>query len=263
MMPGGASGTRAAKGMMMTRVSIIVPVYNEKTTADILLKQVLAFNMPGVEKEIVIVEGNSTDGTRQVVEKYSGNPEVKILYEDGPCGRGAAICKGFEIATGEVVFFQDADLEYSVADYPAILGPVLSGEADVVIGSRTNARGQQTWQFREFSGMERFYGFVMNLGGLLYTGLFNVLYGTSFLDGCAMFKVFRKKVLKEISIVSKGFDFDWELQGKLVRKGYRFAEVPVSYKARGRGEGKKICFWRDGWKVFLAIVRFRFAKIKL
>jgi len=117
----------------------------------------------------------------------------------------------------------------------------------------------QHWQFRRFSGFERFYGLFVNLGGVLFTTLFNKLYGTNLTDGATMFKVFRGPELRALTLKSDGFDYDWEISAKLAKKGSRFGEVPVAYKARSRAEGKKIRFWRDGTRVLIAILRYRFA----
>lgn len=239
------------------KFSIVVPVYNERATAATLLDSVLGVELSGVEKEIVIVEGRSTDGTRELVKGYEGRPGVKVVYEEAPRGKGAAVRAGLALVTGDVVLIQDGDLEYSVADYGKVLEPILAGRADVVFGTRV-ASSPQHWQFRRFAGFERVYGFFVNLGGVLFTGLFNALYGTHLSDGATMFKVFRVRDVQALTLRSDGFDYDWEISGKLARLGRRFAEVPVSYKARSRAEGKKIRFWRDGWRVFAAIVRYRF-----
>lgn len=239
------------------KFSIIVPVYNEKGTVRALLDQVLAASLPGVEKEIVIVEGNSTDGTRQIVKEYEARPGVRAIYEEAPRGKGAAVRIGIAAITGDIVLIQDGDLEYSTEDYPAVLAPIREGRADVVFGSRVR-RSAQHWQFRRYAGFEKFYGFFVNLGGVLFTTLFNALYGTNLTDGATMFKVFKAADLKAITLRSDGFDYDWEISAKLVKRGCRIAEVPVSYKARSRAEGKKIRFWRDGTRVALAILRYRF-----
>ena len=240
------------------KFSIIVPVYNERATVRALLDQVLAVELPGVEKEIVIVEGNSTDGTRQIVKEYEGKPGVRAIYEEAPRGKGAAVRAGLAAITGDVVLIQDGDLEYSTKDYPAVLEPIQAGRAEIVFGSRVRTSTQH-WQFRRYAGFERFYGFFVNLGGVLFTTLFNVLYGTSLSDGATMFKLFRAGDLRKITLRSDGFDYDWEISGKLVRLGRRIEEVPVVYKARSRAEGKKIRFWRDGTRVAIAIVRYRFS----
>ncbi len=239
------------------KFSIIVPIFNEKATAPILLDQVLKVQLPGVEKEIVIVEGNSTDGTRDIVKSYESRPGVRAIYEDAPRGKGAAVRTGLAAITGDVVLIQDGDLEYSTDDYPKVLEPIQAGRAEIVFGSRVRTSTQH-WQFRRYAGFEKFYGFFVNLGGVLFTTLFNVLYGTKLTDGATMFKVFRAEDLKKITLRSNGFDYDWEISGKLVRLGCRIEEVPVSYKARSRAEGKKIRFWRDGSRVALAILRYRF-----
>ncbi len=239
------------------RLSIVLPVYNERATAAALLDRVLAVDLGGLERELIIVEGNSTDGTRELVRGYEGRPGVKVLYEDRPRGKGAAVRAGLALATGEFLLIQDGDLEYDPADAPRLLAPLLAGEADVVFGSRT-LTSPQHWQFRRLHGPERLFGFLVNLGGVLFTGLFNLLYGTRLSDGATMYKLFRAADLKAMTLRSDGFDYDWEISAKLAKKGLRFAELPVFYKARSLAEGKKIRFWRDGWRVLVAILRYRF-----
>lgn len=239
------------------KLSLIVPIYNEKPTATILLDRLLALQVPGFEKEIVIVESGSTDGTREIVAGYAGRPGVRVIHEDKPRGKGAAVRTGLAAVTGDVIAVQDADLEYEPEEYPRLLEPITAGRADVVLGSRV-LRSPQHWQFRKFGGLERFYGFIVNLGGVLYTGLFNLLYGTRLSDGATMFKIFRAELLRGVVLRSDVFDYDWELLAKCAKKGARFVDLPVAYKARSRAEGKKIRFWRDGWRVLVAILRYRF-----
>ncbi|MDE2039020.1 MAG: glycosyltransferase family 2 protein [Elusimicrobia bacterium] len=239
------------------RLSLIVPVYNERATVGPLLDQLLALDLPGFDKEIVIVESGSTDGSERIVDGYVGKPGVRVIHEEAPRGKGAAVRRGLSEVSGDVVAVQDADLEYSVADYRRLLSPLASGEADVVFGSRT-LRSPQRWQFRRFGGPERFYGLLVNFGGVFYTKLFNALYGTSLTDGATMFKLFRSKCLRGLILRADVFDYDWELSAKVAKRGWRIMELPVSYKARSRAEGKKIRFWRDGWRVLLAILRCRF-----
>mgnify|MGYP001610136960 CR=1 FL=1 len=240
------------------KLSIIVPIFNEAATAATLLDQIMALSLDGVEKEIVIIESGSTDGTTEIVRRYEERPGVSVIYEDKPRGKGAAVRRGLAKVTGDVVVIQDADLEYSVSDYPRLLEPFKRGEADIVFGSR-GLDPRQRWQYRQFRGLwERLYGLVVNWGGLFYTHLFNLLYGTNLTDGATMFKLFRRPLLEGITLRSDVFDYDWELQGKLAKRGYKIVEMPVSYKARSRAEGKKVRFWRDGWRVLVAIVRYRF-----
>ncbi len=239
------------------KLSVIFPVYNERATVREILDRVLAFSMEGLETEVLIVEGNSTDGTREIVREYEGRPGVRVFFEDRPNGKGAAVRTGLANMTGDIVLIQDGDLEYKVEDYPKVLGPILEGKADIVFGSR--ARDPEThWQYRRFKGFERLYGFFVNLGGVLFTGLFNLLYGTTLTDGATMFKVYRAELLKDLELKSNGFDFDWEMQAKMAKAGHSFHETTISYKARSRADGKKIVFWRDGFRVLWAIVRFRF-----
>jgi glycosyltransferase involved in cell wall biosynthesis len=239
-------------------LSIIVPVYNEKKTFPVLIEQVLGVALPGgLGKEVIIVEGGSTDGTRDEVRRYEGRPGIVVVWEDAPRGKGTAVKTGLERVTGDFVLIQDGDLEYDVNDYPRLLQPLLEDRCDIVFGSRV-LRHPQHWQFRRFGGFERFYGLFVNLGGVIFTTLFNLLYGTRLTDGATMFKLFRAEDLKGISLRSNVFDYDWEISAKLAKKGLRFAELPVAYKARSRAEGKKIRFWRDGTRVLLAIVKYRF-----
>jgi glycosyltransferase involved in cell wall biosynthesis len=238
------------------KLSIIIPVLNERATVTTLLDAVLGVKLEDVEKELVIVEGGSTDGTREIVRSYETRPGVRAVYEDAPHGKGAAVRTGLALVTGDVVLIQDGDLEYSTDDYAKVLAPLREGRCDVVFGSRT-LRSPQSWQFRRFAGLERFYGMFVNLGGVLFTGLFNLLYGTSLSDGATMFKVFKTGHLKALTLRSDWFDYDWEISAKLAKRGCVFAEVPVFYKARSRAEGKKIRFWRDGWLVLAAILRYR------
>ena len=240
------------------KLSIIIPIYNEAPTAATLLDQILALNVEGVEKEIVIIESGSTDGTTAIVKRYEGREGMKVIYEDKPRGKGAAVRRGLSEISGDVFVIQDADLEYSVSDYPRLLKPLLTGEADIVFGSRAMDPNER-WQYRRFRGLvEGLYGRVVNWGGLLYTHLFNLLYGTSLSDGATMFKLFRRRLIDGITLRSDVFDYDWELQAKLAKRGYKFLEMPIAYKARTRAEGKKIRFWRDGWRVLVAIIRYRF-----
>jgi glycosyltransferase involved in cell wall biosynthesis len=239
------------------KFSIIIPVYNERATVAKLLDMVIGVDLPGVEKELVIVEGASNDGTREIVREYERKPGISVIYEDAPRGKGAAVRAGIKRVTGDVVLIQDGDLEYSVDDYAKVLAPIQRGEADVVFGSRVMTSPQH-WQFRRFHGFERIYGLFVNFGGVLFTTMFNLLYGTRISDGATMFKVFQAKALKEINLRSNYFDYDWEISAKLAKKGLRFTDVPVLYKARSRAEGKKIRFFRDGTLVLMAILRYRF-----
>jgi glycosyltransferase involved in cell wall biosynthesis len=239
------------------RLSVIIPVYDEKATFSTLLAKVLAAPLPGgLEKEVIVVDDASTDGTRDLVRACAGRPGIKVVLKDPPRGKGTAVRRGLKESTGDFLLVQDADLEYDPADYARLLAPLLDGSADAVLGSRV-LDAPQRWQFRRFHGLERVYGLFVNAGGVMFTGLFNLLYGTALTDGATMFKLFRTADLRALDLWGDGFDYDWEILAKFARRGLRFVELPVSYHARGRAEGKKIRFWRDGARVLTAIVRWR------
>lgn len=239
----------------MLKLSIIIPVYNEAATVEKLMEKVLAVKLPKLTKEIIIVESNSTDGTREIIKKYEKKKNIKIIYQDKSKGKGNAVKEGLQHASGDIVLIQDADLEYNPAEYGRLLQPILDGKTSFVLGSRP--MGLSTWKIR-FYFEDALYQKVLNYGGILYTLLFNLLYLVWITDPATMYKVFRKDCLEHITLRSNYFDLDWELVAKLVRKGYKPIEVPISYNSRSLAEGKKIRFFRDGFLVFLAIIRFRF-----
>ncbi len=235
------------------KISILIPIFDEAGTARELLDKVLAVEIEG-EKEIIVVESGSTDGTRAIVEEYEKSGKIRALYQEKPRGKGNALKVALEAATGDIIIVQDADLEYDVKDYPQLLAPIIAGEVDFVLGSRH--LGHEDWQFRSFI-KDQFYARVINIGGKVFTTLFNFLYGVSLTDPATMYKVFRRSCMEGIEWKCNYFDLDWEIVAKLIRKGFVPAEVAVSYASRSTAEGKKIRFWRDGTTVFLAIVRFR------
>jgi glycosyltransferase involved in cell wall biosynthesis len=243
--------------MRVKSLSVIMPVYNEASTFEALLKKVLAVRLP-LKKEIIIIESNSTDGTRGIARKYQRmkglRDGIRVIYEQKPGGKGIAVRKGLKIARGDLVLIQDGDLEYDPKEYPLLIRPFLKENAQVVFGSRH--LGMKKWKIRSYT-KERAFAFFLNLGHVLYTSLFNILYGTDMTDPATMYKVFRRDLIRGVRFRTSGFDFDWELTAKLVKRGSRIREVAVSYRSRGRAEGKKIRFFRDGIRVFMAIIRFR------
>ncbi len=240
------------------KLSIVIPVYNESATFPVLIERVLTVALPeGLDKEIVIVEGGSTDGTRELALSLKGRPGVTVILEDAPRGKGAAVRRGLAAATGDFVLIQDGDLEYDVAEYPRLIEPLLAGRADIVMGSR-ELGSPRSWLFRDPARGDRAYALFVNSGGAILTALFNFLYGTNLTDGATMFKFFRRADLAALTLRSDVFDYDWEIIAKLARRGKTFLELPVGYRARSRAEGKKIRVWRDGPRVLLAILRYRF-----
>ncbi len=215
--------------------SIIVPVYNEKDTFERVMKELLAKQLPGLEKEIIVVESNSTDGTREQARSYENHPQVRVLFEERPRGKGHAVRTGLRHATGAVVLIQDADTEYDIQDYDSLLEPVASYKAPFVLGVRHGGR----WKMREFQ-QDKLSAGILNLGHKLFTALLNMLYRQSMCDPFTMYKVFWRDCLYGLEFQCNRFDFDHELVIKLVRKGYTPLEIPVNYRSRSFQEGKKI-----------------------
>ena len=247
--------------MQKVKFSIIIPVYNEAKTVESLIRQVLEENVPEIEKEIIIVESCSNDGSREIVDKFQFVPGVKIVHQEIAKGKGAAVKEGLSHVSGDIVLIQDADLEYRTSDYKTVLKPILTGNVEIVFGSRTLTHPYR-WRCREYKGLEKIYGWLVNFGGVLLTLLFNILYGVHLSDGATMYKVFKSYLLKNLNLKSNRFDYDWEITAKLVRKGCKIVEVPVWYRARSKSEGKKILFFIDGWKVLKAIIKYRFVSLK-
>jgi dolichol-phosphate mannosyltransferase len=221
-------------------VSVIVPVYNEAPHLDELL---LAINASPVRKEIVLVDDGSTDGTREKLLALPPNEGLTILFHKTNCGKGAAIRTALRYARGEYVLIQDSDLEYDPQDYPALLRPLESGEANVVYGVRPDRpeRGR------------RFY-----LGAKFLTHLTNLLYRAGIHDEATCYKVFRRSLLKKISLECRRFEFCPEVTAKLCRLGEKIWEVPVSYRPRNQEQGKKLRY-SDGWVAIWTLLRLRFA----
>ena len=240
-------------------LTIVIPVYNEKRYFLKIMKEVMKANTWGMRKQIIIVESNSTDGTREIVKKFvleqKKNFDIELILEDKPQGKGHAVKAAFKKIRGDIVLVQDADLEYKPSEYEDLLKPILDGKCDFVLGSRS--LGKKHWEIRDFEG-NRFYSGLLNFGGLFFTGIFNILYNVKLTDPATMFKVFKYKCMKGITWKSDWFELDWEIIAKFIRNGHIPIEVPVSYNSRSTKEGKKIRFFRDGPRVFWAILKYRF-----
>jgi len=239
------------------KLSVIVPVYNERATVTVALDAITAKAIPGVEIEIIIVESNSSDGTRELVRPYAQPPRVRLILEDRPRGKGHAVRAGFAHATGDIILIQDADLEYDLADYESLLAPILAGRQAFVLGSR---HGEGGWAIRKFSD-QPVRGAVLNLAHWTFTLLLNSTLGVWLKDPFTMYKVFRRDCLEGLTFECDRFDFDWELLIKLVRRGYHPIEIPVAYRSRSFAEGKKIRMIRDPLTWLRALVKYRFAPI--
>jgi len=226
----------------MMKLSIVIPVYNEAETICEVIKRVEAVNG---DKEVIIVDDGSTDGTRTLLEKYEEKEDFKVIYQPKNKGKGAALRAGFEIAKGEVIIIQDADLEYNPKDYPVLLQPILDKQADVVYGSRF------------LGGPHRVLFFWHYLGNMCLTALSNMFTNINLSDMETGYKVFRRKILESITLKSNRFGFEPEFTSKVAQKNFVIYEVPISYSGRDYSAGKKIN-WKDGIAALWFIFRFRF-----
>jgi len=238
-------------------LSVVVPVFNERATVTTALDALTAKRIPGWAIEIIIVESNSTDGSRDLVLGYRQHPGVKIILEEKPRGKGHAVRTGLAQLTGDVVLIQDADLEYDLADYEKLLAPFTANTHAFVLGSRHTPN---QWSIRQFSG-QFFQAFLLNSAHWFFTAMIDVSLGLSLRDPFTMYKVFRRECLAGLVFRCNRFDFDWELLIKLVRKGYRPVEIPVNYRSRSFKEGKKIRMFYDPLTWFVAWARARFGPL--
>ena len=236
------------------KLSIVLPVFNEVRYAAQVIDTVVAKPLR-IDKEIVIVESNSTDGTRDVVARYAGRPGIKVVYEDRPRGKGHAVRTGLEHVSGSIVLIQDADFEYDVEDYDALIEPILQHKAMFVLGSRS--LGLDDWKVRKYQTTP-VRGLALNFAQVVFAKTYDLLYQQRVTDVNTMFKVFRAECLDGLDLESNGFELDIELACKLARNGNSPMEVPVNYVARGFDEGKKIRFWRDAIPSYAALFKYRF-----
>jgi len=248
----------AQKGVKSQKplLSIVMPVYNESATFANMMEQLLAKNFEGVDREIIIVESNSTDNSRDLVKQYQGFPNIKVVLQEKALGKGNAVREGFEISSGDILIIQDADLEYDINDYEALLEPILLYKKAFVLGARHGGR----WKMRNFNDQQQLSAYF-NFGHVLFTFLINIMFGQRMKDPFTMFKVFRKDCLYNLVLECNRFDFDFELVIKLIRKGYTPLEIPVNYDSRTFAEGKKVRMLRDPLTWIRALIKYRFSKI--
>ena len=228
----------------MNKVSIVVPVYNEISTIDEILKKIEEASFYGLEKEVILVDDMSTDGTREKLKELE--IKYKVYYHEKNQGKGAAIRTAMANITGDIMVIQDADLEYDPNDYEDLIKLIVENKADVVYGSRlTGAKPSRSFMFTHL------------LGNKLLTFTTNLLYGATLTDMETCYKAFRASFLEGIEIKSDRFDFEPEITAKMLKKKARLFELPISYYGREYAEGKKIT-WKDGIHAILALLRFRF-----
>ncbi len=226
------------------RLSIIIPAYNEARTIEAVIEKVRKVPLDGVEKELIVVDGNSIDGTKEILENYKDDADMQVLHQPEPLGRGHALKEGLGAATGDVVIFQDADLELDPGDYPALLAPLQEHRADVVFGSRFLS-GKPRMGFFQYWGNR-----VINMG-------VNLLYGTRLTDVETCYQVFRRELIQHMNLRNNDFAFTVELTVKLIKSGHKIQEIPITYIPRGRAEGKKI-YWMDGVLSLWTLIKYRF-----
>jgi len=228
------------------KLSVVIPIFNEAGTVEEIARRADAVDV-GLEKELVLVDDGSTDGTReQLFRLNSEHSRWKVLFHERNQGKGAALQTGFAAAEGDIVLIQDADLEYDPRDYPALLRPIVDGHADVVFGSRFLGGGPHRVVF-----------YWHYMGNRLITGLSDMMTGLNLTDVEVCYKAFRKEVLRTIRLRESRFGFEVEITAKVARGKWRVYEVPIAYYGRGYAEGKKIT-WRDGVRALWCILKYRF-----
>ena len=238
-----------------------MPVYNERSTIEEIVKRVRAVNLTvpvantnpalespvTVQREIVLVDDGSTDGTRDILSAWRAEKpaDMQIIFHAQNGGKGAALRTGFEHATGDILVIQDADLEYDPNDYVKLLAPLLEGRAPVIYGSRF------------LGGPRSAMSLTHTMGNKLLTVTTNLLYGTSLSDMETCYKCFRRDVIAGMPLRSRRFEIEPELTAKILKRGYTIFEVPISYNGRAFHEGKKIN-WRDGFSAIWTLIKYRF-----
>jgi len=224
-------------------LSVVMPVYNEIETAEEIIRRVLEVPL---RTQLIVVDDCSTDGTRELLIRLQQDLGFTLLLQPRNQGKGGALRRGFEAVQGDLVVIQDADLEYSPEEFPALIELICQGRADVVYGSR-------------FLGRHRVFMFTHYAGNRLLTLITNVLYNTMLSDMETCYKVMRTEVLRSMRLESDGFGIEPELTAKIFKRGYRVYEVPITYDGRGYDEGKKIT-WRDGVVALWVLIKYRFTE---
>lgn len=227
------------------KLSVVIPAFNEVKTLREILAAVRDVPLAGIEKEIIVVDDGSTDGTRAIIQAEAEAGNIVGLFHEKNSGKGAALQSGFRAATGDIILIQDADLEYDPREYDKLIAPIIEGKAQVVYGSRF------------LGGPRKAMLFWHMLGNQLLTLTTNILYDSILSDMETCYKVFRAEVIKPIAIHSRRFEVEPEMTAKILKRKIRIYEVPISYNGREYHEGKKIT-WKDGFAAIWTLIKYRF-----
>src|SRR5687768_13434707 len=222
-------------------LSVVMPAYNEEATIEEMIRRVVA--VP-IRTQLIVVDDGSKDRTREILTRLAAELPIQVIFQPVNGGKGAALRRGFEEVTGDLVVIQDADLEYSPEEFPQLIELIVQGRADVVYGSR-------------FLGRHRVFLFTHYLGNRVLTLLTNVLYNTMLTDMETCYKVMRREVLQGLELQSDGFGIEPEMTAKIFKRGFRVYEVPITYDGRSYEEGKKIG-WKDGVVALWVLLKHRF-----
>jgi glycosyltransferase involved in cell wall biosynthesis len=262
----GSNGMVCCKQMRMdkfalkqpiNKLSVLIAAYNEVTTIVPAIEALMpVLRSLKCEFEVIVVESNSTDGTRELLQKNTQNFGINLFMQESPKGKGSAIRLAMENMSGDVFLIYDADTEYSASDIPKLLEPIESGLTSFVLGTR-HEKGRAMRVMDE----HRFTPALMNLAHRFFTTVINFSFFVRLTDPFTMYKIFRSEVFKDIELVSNRFDFDWELVCKAIRLGCTPIELPVFYKSRSFSEGKKVRFIRDPLTWIIALIKFRFGRV--
>jgi glycosyltransferase involved in cell wall biosynthesis len=235
------------------KLSIIIPVFNEEKTVRALLKKIAKVKFKNIKKEVIIVDDGSTDGTASEIKKHkTKNKNIRIFFHKKNQGKGSAVRTGIKNATGDYIIIQDADLEYDPKEINKLLKPIKEGRAKVVYGTRLN-------RFPNLSRDERSVLFLMHyLGNRFLSLITSVLYSQWLTDMETCYKLFPRKAMKGIELISRGFEFEPEITAKLLKKGYRIHEVSITTTPRDHKEGRKLYAHKEGPKALWALIKYRF-----
>lgn len=233
------------------KLSILIPVYNEEKTIIKILDKIIAINIPNTEKEIVIIDDGSTDKTIEEIERFKNKGNINLLKHKINRGKGAAIRSGLVVAKGDYTIIQDADLEYDPDDIVSLLKPINEKRAKVVYGTRL----KRLPNFKKDERTIRF--FIHYVGNKMLSLLTSILYGQWITDMETGYKVMPTEIMKSLNLNSRGFELEPEITAKLLRKGYKIYEVPISTNPRGYSEGKKLNTIRDGVRALWTLLKYR------